>query len=388
MKKTFVAVAALTVVGATFAQNSITLSGNIDGGFKATTTPTVAGGSSASKTEFNINNSSTSLLLFKGTRDLPQGLKAGFLLELDFNVTQATTTDAPAGTGSFFSGTPFNGEQYISLSGAFGDLKLGVPNAAVLIAGVTAQPFGTAMASGYSGLYGRLGTAGLTVNQFMGNGNGRVIRHEKTIMYTTPTFSGFTANAEYSPSNDNSKTATANNEQYTSASITYKNGPLTAMYAYANVKVGANGVPTALSTTAISTGGVGFTNGGQKLVANSDVGYGFLAVNYKIGDATVYGGYTTTKSSATPAQEDASSWNIAGKYAVTSDINVMANYLRRTSNLPTGLPSTLIGLGADYMFDKNTNMYVRYENYDLNTNGTTVGGSTTSGFAVGVKYVF
>jgi predicted porin len=40
------------------------------------------------------------------------------------------------------------------------------------------------------------------------------------------------------------------------------------------------------------------------------------------------------------------------------------------------------------MFDKNTNMYVRYENYDLNTNGTTVGGSTTSGFAVGVKYVF
>lgn len=162
--------------------SGISLTGNIDVGLRATTNTD----GTKNKSELINNNASTSLIFFKGNKVLSDNLNTSFLLELDFNATQSSTTNGAAASNAF-TGTPFTGEQYVALSGGFGDIKLGSPNASGLSAAVTAQPFSTNLGSGFSGTFGRLGTASVSgINQFIGALSGRIIRHEKTVMYTTP----------------------------------------------------------------------------------------------------------------------------------------------------------------------------------------------------------
>ena len=393
MKKTLIALAALAATGA-FAQSSVTLSGNLDVGVKTTSAPTNASGS-ASKNEINYNNVSTSALFFKGTEDIGGGLKAGFLLELDPNLTQSSTLSATTKQNQVYSGTPFNGEQYVTVGGGFGEVKLGTANAGALIANGIAQPYGTAMGGGFSSTFGRLGSAGLGINQTLAGPSSanRIVRHEKVVQYTTPTMSGFSGMFEYAFANDavtgvgTSTTSTpANSEGFMGLTLKYANGPLNAIYSYTNAKVGGQSVPFA--TTAPGAGFVTST----AAIAGSDVTWQFLAANYTFGATTVYGGYTTTKHNAAAGQavlEDASSWNIAAKYALSANVDLSANYLVRMTNVYAAAPANILGLGADYKLSKRSNLYARYERTDVNTGGTTTdGGSVATGFAVGVRHQF
>ena len=399
MKKTLIALAALAATGA-FAQSSVTLSGNLDIGVKTTSAPTTASGS-ASKNEVAGNNVSTSALFFKGTEDIGGGLKAGFLLELDPNLTQSSTLSSTTAQGQDFSGTPFNGEQFVTVAGGFGEVKLGTANAGALVANGIAQPYGTAMGGGFSSSFGRLGSAGLGINQtFAGpSAKDRIVRHEKVVQYTTPTMSGFSGMFEYAFANDaavvapaagpaaTGATATSGNSAgFMGLSLKYSNGPLNAIYSYTNAKFGSNAILVAETT------GNGAFAGTSTAIAGSDVTWQFLAANYTFGATTVYGGYTTTKHNAAAGQatlEDASSWNIAAKYALSANVDLSANYLVRMTSVYAAAPANLLGLGADYKLSKRSNLYARYERTDANTGGTsTVGGSVATGFAVGVRHQF
>lgn len=388
MKKTLVALAALAVVSAASAQSSVTISGIMDIGVKTTGAPMLAGNSSARKTEFAGNNTATSAVMFTGSEDLGAGMRANFFVELDPNTASSSTGNAPA-SANWYTGTPFNGQSYVSLSGGFGDLKIGAPNSAAMAASSTAQPFGTAMGSAWSTNFGRLGTVkGLGVNQFLGNANppadGRVIRHEKTAMYTTPTMGGFSGTLAYAFGNDNSTTASSNSNQFLAGSVGYSNGPLNVMYAYTRIRDGANPVAGyALVPGALTTNALG---------ANGTVAYHVLGANFSFGKATVYAGYTDSNTdNASGALENSRSANIAGKFAVTPQIDLMANYTRRDSGLAANLDARLIGVGADYKLSKRTNLYARYESMDLDLNNglaQITGGSVTTGVALGVKHTF
>jgi predicted porin len=393
MKKTLIALAALAAVGTASAQSSVTIFGAVDAGYKSVNN---SANSAANSNNITNNNTATTLMIFKGVEDIGGGMAATFLMELDFNPTNSSSQNAAPGAAgaNYWNGTPFNGEQYIGISGGFGNLQLGTPNADGLIAGIIAQPFGTAMGSGFNGTFGRLGTQAVSsLNQFDGNAgtNGRIIRHANTVQYTTPSFSGFTATAGYAFGNDNNAAATlgGNTNTYSTLSLKYNNGPINAMYVYTNEKAssnGANGIFGVVAGTVANTG-VFATTTTPTLPANTDITWNQLSANYTFGAATVYGGWSNTKHNAAVALEDSSSWNLAGKYAVTPAIDLAANYLVRSTNITNVAKASVLGLGADYKFSKRTNAYFRYEG--INFDSTPIAASSTlNSWAVGLKHTF
>ena len=366
--------AALAATGA-FAQVSIV--GGIDAGYKVVTH---SGNPTAEWSGVGGNNVMTSAIIFKGVEDIGGGVKGSFLYEIDPTVDRNTALNQSAvgaGGGQNFSGaSAVNSEIYVGLSGAFGDIKFGTPNSPGLIAMLTSQPFGTAMGGGVNGGYGRLGTQATSgLNQYVGGplATGRIIRSEKAAVYTTPAFSGISAQLEYSGKNANGSYA-SNDNGLLGLAVSYNQGPLNLMYY--NGKASAGGVAAA-GTPALLYGAVS----ANKLEANNSVTWNIFGANYTFGSTTLMGGYTTTKTdgtyvlSATNAsnREESSSWNLAFKQ-VYGAWDFLGNYAVRTTKLNSveaglGLvavpgfadQSTQLALGVNYNFSKRTSVYVRYE---------------------------
>jgi len=394
MKKTLVALAATAVTGA-FAQ--VTITGNIDIGVRNTD----AQATTSKLVELKTNNISTSTYGFAGTEDLGGGLKAGFKMEGTINVSQASTLNSAAQSGSaadttYASGTPFDSEQFLSLSGNFGTVRAGVPNSAMFRAQGASQPFGTGMGSGYSGDFSRLGyLGGYGISNHMGLASGassslRVIRMAKTIQYETPVMNGLSAMAEYSFGNDNATSTTAysaNSPTWMGLLVNYSAGAFNGSAAYNKYSNG---------TYDIAGNRAGLTNTlSTNLIANNaDISYTFLGGNYTMGQHTLYAGMTNVRVST--AEEDSQSWNIAYKFAVNANTDIIANTVSRSSavtpistantNLYANQNSKLIGVGADYRLSKRTSLYARYENVDTNTDNVTSGEIVRT--AVGIRHQF
>jgi predicted porin len=397
MKKSLIALAALAAT-ASFAQSSVQITGVLDAGFKAVSHDDAT---KKANTVFN-NGVSTSQFDFIGTTDLGGGLKGGFFMEMDVNPSYSSTLNQASNGTAAFSGTPFTGQQVVSLEGNFGRIKVGTPDSAALDAALVAQPFGTNLGGGYSSGFGRLGTASVSgVNQYVGgpNSTGRIIRSEKALRYDTPAFSGFSASVEYSAKNDYQTDATkltSNNNGFQALGLRYANGPLTAQFASAQSTAGANQAAGSytLTPTVSNTGASGNTIGtvasnvtANGLAANQNVKWNLLGVNYVFGDATVYAGATTTKAS--DSSEDSKSWNIAGKYTI-GQYDLMAQYLERKSNLASqaAAPTAkLTGLGLNYNFSKTFMAYYRMENVKNITIASGVGQAQTVN-AVGMVVKF
>lgn len=359
------ALATLAATGA-FAQSSVSISGSIEAGYKSVSNDKNA---TAKWSGVGANNVSTSNITFRGTDDLGAGMKGYFLAEVDPTVDRNTTLNqATTNLGqTYTSASAINGEIYAALAGAFGDVKLGTPNSPGLIAGVTSQPFGTALGGGYSSGFGRLGTAAASgMNQYVGGpaSGGRIIRSEKAGVYTTPTFSGFNAQIEYSGKNANGA-YTSNDNGLLGLAANYNNGPLNAIF--------YSGKASAGSVAAAGTGSAYGTVAANALAANASTKWNIAGANYNLGAATVYAGYSTTKTDGQSAatSEDSKSWNLAGKYVI-GQFDLLANYLERKSNLSATNAvgqdvagytpkQTLVGLGVNYNLSKLTSLYVRYE---------------------------
>jgi len=402
MKKTLVALAAAAATGA-FAQVAIT--GTIDLGIQSRD----AQDTTAKTVGLAKNSTTTSVMGFSGSEDLGGGLKAGFKLEWTLTPEASSSLNAaaqtlPAASGNFFSGAPFNSEQFLSLSGNWGTVRAGEPNAAVFRAQGVSQPLGTGLGSGYHGTtFSRLGYAGgYGIGSFMGNANGagstqRVIRAQKTIQYETPVMNGFSAMGEYSFANDNKTSLNASNTPtWVGLLVNYSTGPLNVAAAYNKYSAGTNAITGNIRTE--STSGLTLTT--IALAANNDVTYQFLGANYNVGQSTFYAGYSNVRASN--ATEDSQSWNVAYKFAATADLDLSANMVSTSSSLAGGsyvtfanstaavgtsnLNKKMIGLGADYRLSKRTALFARYESVDSNTDNTASGESNITAF--GVRHQF
>ena len=402
MKKTLVALAAAAATGA-FAQVAIT--GTIDLGIQSRD----AQDTTAKSVGLAKNSTTTSVMGFYGTEDLGGGLKAGFKLEWTLTPEASSSLNAagqtlPAASGSFFSGTPFNSEQFLSLSGNWGTVRAGEPNAAVFRAQGVSQPLGTGLGSGYhSTTFSRLGyVGGYGIGSFMGNANGsgstlRVIRHQKTMQYETPVMSGFSAMAEYSVGNDNKTSLNASNTPtFVGLLVNYSAGPLNVAAAYNKYSSGTNGITG--NVNGAGTSGLTLTT--ISLGANADVTYQFLAANYTVGQNTFYTGMSNVRASN--ATEDSQSWNIAYKFAAAANLDFYANLVSTQSALSgsqlltlgngttvqatNNLNKKMLGLGADYRLSKRTALFARYESVDTNTDNTASGESNITAF--GVRHQF
>jgi len=396
MKKTLVALAATAVTGA-FAQVAIT--GNIDLGIAAVTSQTTA----SALTGLVSNGTSTSSMAFSGSEDLGGGLKAGFRLETTLTANTASGLETAIATGSsavgqYWSGTPFNSEQFISLSGGFGTVRAGVPNAAIFRAQGASQPFGTGYGSGYSSTFSRMGyTQGYAISDYLGTPNGagstlRVTRMQNTIQYETPNMNGLSAMVEYAFANDSATSTSAfaaNSVGFLGLMVNYSAGPLTLSAAYNSVRSGTNDISQgySLNSANLTT---------STLANNQDISYQFLGGNYKMGQHTVYAGLTNVRAS--DATEDSQSWNLAYKFALNDNVDLMANIVSVSSALPIGTAALSTGgttwnknakltaVGADYRFSKRTNAYFRYENVDTNTDNALTGETVRT--AIGIRHQF
>jgi len=141
MKKSLVALAALAVVGAASAQSSVTLFGVVDAGVGFYNTKTLG-----SVTKMETSGLASSRLGFRGVEDLGGGLNASFWLEAGFSpasgIGQGTTANnQTAGTSG--GGLTFNRRSTVSLSGNFGEVRLGRDYTPVFWNTTIFDPFGT-----------------------------------------------------------------------------------------------------------------------------------------------------------------------------------------------------------------------------------------------------
>lgn len=269
MKRTLFALAALAAVDAASAQSSVTVFGIVDAAVSGyrnqSETPF---GASVTKTQSAVTSSgyTGSRLGFRGTEDLGGGLAANFWLEAGFN----TDTGIGAASGG---GLSFNRRSTVSLSGVFGEVRLGRDYSPTFWNDNIFDPFltngvGTNLIATANG-----GTAfGVPNSGFQLNPN--YIRASNSVSYfLPPNLGGFYGQVMYAFNEKNTYdpgtltppgaaaivanptlAATADNlrvGRYVGARVGYASGPLDVALAYGESTIGSNyyvGSTTTLNT--------------------------------------------------------------------------------------------------------------------------------------------
>ncbi|MGR4868145.1 porin [Variovorax sp. LARHSF232] len=245
MKKTLVAAAACMAVAGACAQSSVTVFGVLDA---AITYTTGSGPVSASKWQLTNSANSFSRLGFRGTEDLGGGLGAGFWLEA--GVQNDTGTGFPTNTNNQLSGNvpsgglTFNRRSTVSLSGRFGELRLGRDYTPGFWNTAIFDPFGTG--------------SGIGANQIYFSGLGGVIaptgtRASNSVGYFLPAgLGGFYGQAMYAMGENPSNTVPAaakDDGDYAGLRVGYQSGPFhaaiatgTTQYASGDLRVSNLGI--------------------------------------------------------------------------------------------------------------------------------------------------
>ena len=230
MKKSLTALAALTVTGLACAQSSVTLFGVIDAGvsYQSATSRNAITGITSKQSQWSLANSgyNSSRIGFRGTEDLGGGLAASFWLEAPI-----TNDDGATGIANF------NRRSTVSLSGGFGEVRLGRDYTATFWNDTVFDPFGT-NGSGTNVIS--------TVGGSTGIGNSNYARASNMVAYfLPPNLGGFYGQVQYSL-NENVRTSATDLTAATSSSagryiggrFGYANGPLdVALAAGQNVAV-------------------------------------------------------------------------------------------------------------------------------------------------------
>ncbi|MDO5531615.1 porin [Sutterella sp.] len=216
MKKTLAALAVLGAFAGTAAAADVTLYGVADLGLKYTYNDADNGTSSTNKLEMKSGNQAGSRFGLKGTEELGNGLKIGFVLENGFSADDGTLGQ---------SSRLFGREANVYLTGDFGTLSFGrvgnlqSGNGSYGLTG-DLSPFGTSWGGSVEGS-----------TYFVG-----MTRMDNVVTYVSPSFAGVQISAQYS-FNVNSKdtelgTGDALAEgksaatRYGALGATYKNGGL------------------------------------------------------------------------------------------------------------------------------------------------------------------
>ncbi|MBT2321816.1 porin [Variovorax paradoxus] len=215
MKKTLTAIAALAVTGLAAAQSSVTLFGVVDAGvsYQSATSRDAVTGASSKQSRTSLSNSgyNSSRLGFRGTEDLGGGLAASFWLE-------APITNDDGATGI----STFNRRSTVSLSGGFGEVRLGRDYTPTFWNDTVFDPFGT-NGSGTNVISSVSGSSAL--------GNTNYTRASNSIGYfLPPNLGGFYGQLQYSlhenTSTSGDSATNSNAGRYVGGRFGWANGPL------------------------------------------------------------------------------------------------------------------------------------------------------------------
>ncbi|MDB5772952.1 MAG: Porin [Burkholderia sp.] len=365
MKKLHLAFAGLAALaGTASAQTSLTIYGLADAGIVREN-----GGPNGNLWKLGSGIQNGSRLGFKGTEDLGGGLAAKFVLEAGINIDDGTsgqgTAAVPAGTPGFnarpATNRIFGRQAYVGLGGNWGNVTLGRQYTPHYLAVAEVDPFGA-------------GLAGDAANFIP-----TVLRMDNTIKYTTPSWSGFTADAAYGfgevPDDNTAR------RQY-GVSVGYANGPLLAKLAYHHID---GDFPEGAFPS--------LTTGGQAgIPLNEKSKTWFVGGKWDFGVAAAHLAYNSTKAERTLA-EDTRDWLI-GVSAPFGPATFLASYMRKDDRSDFNADSSQWALGLTYALSKRTNLYTSYARINNDRDFSyTVGNASDRGtgdkqFNVGVRHVF
>ncbi|MBN8750606.1 Outer membrane porin protein 32 [Xylophilus ampelinus] len=242
MKKSLVALAALAVAGVASAQSSVTLFGIVDASVSSVTNKSdlyianpfasplatfgLPGSIKTSKTGLNNSAYNSSRLGFRGTEDLGGGMAASFWLEAGLN-----NDDGSVGGGTAFSSNAsgmFNRRSTVSLSGGFGELRLGRDYKPTFWNYTVFDPFGT------------VGSGTALIQKAAGLEASNVRASNSIGYFLPPNLGGFYGQVQYAFSeqakaDDGLQGAFNNNSRggrYVGGRFGYANGPLDVAVAY------------------------------------------------------------------------------------------------------------------------------------------------------------
>jgi len=123
MKKSLIALAVLATAGVASAQSSVTLFGVVDA------TLAVGNGTVSDRTQLTNSGYNSSRLGFRGTEDLGGGMSASFWLEAGVNNDNGsgalTSTNNQGAAAAGGGGLTFNRRSTVSLTGGWGEIRLG-----------------------------------------------------------------------------------------------------------------------------------------------------------------------------------------------------------------------------------------------------------------------
>jgi predicted porin len=340
MKKSLIALSVLAASGAVMAQSSVSLYGIADGFVGSRQTASIfldnTGNMVTSEQRQTVLGSgglNGSRWGLRGTEDLGGGLKANFVLESGFDISNGAST-----------GALFGRQAFVGLSGNFGALSLGrqygayenvrsaflsaqgnspafdatngVPLTQTLaqyaVNGAFTFPPGSSVAIDINtdSVAGRLGAWA-----------GYQARIDNSIRYQTPTISGFQAAVVYGFGEN--KSAGANATKNASFSLTYVNGPL----------------------------GLGLAHQDDELARDFHLKNTAIGGNYDLGMAKIFLAYNQAKYTGLARQNE---WSV-GLRAPLGATTLVAQYAHSDGD-DLGKTQSL-GLSAEYSLSKRTTVY-------------------------------
>lgn len=369
MQKKLIALAVAGLVSVpAFAQSNVTIYGIVDMGYVYRGDNVDDNVKSRSGIDSGVANGSR--LGFKGTEDLGNGLKAGFVLE------QGILADTGA---SAQGGATFGRQSFVSLGGSFGTVALGRQYAPQFLLLDSLDPFGTGQVGASNNVYGI------------------DVRLDNLAAYVSPTWNGFNVVAGYTfnaAGNEESpriKGGATDDIRVWAIAPNYTNGPLSIGLNYHNVNPTA---PGADSTKVWDLGG------------SYDFGVAKVAVIFGQRKADDSGDLTFN-----PAFEKSTQWMLGVTVPVGAAGKVLASYAHRKSELTSAAKDTFgtnddaksgqWAIGYEHALSKRTSLYTAYS--DINNKGAakdnadlsaSVGDATSGGdgyqrgFNLGLRHRF
>lgn len=322
-----------------------------------------SGAKAGSITKVSSGIGATSRLGFRGTEDLGDGLSAIYTLEAGMKLD----------TGEIDStGALFNRQSYVGLkSTTAGTLTLGRQYTPLYNAlSQVADPFG----AGYAG----------SAKNLMPSA-GADTRTSNTILYATPSYSGFGAEVSYSLGEQQGSSKAG---RQVGAALIYANGPLNARLVYNN-----------RNNDVVATG--------VSVDAGRNV---MLAANYDFKIAKAYFAYgqdkgvnssplpTTTNTFgyavAPRASTDSTDLLIGATVPVSTAGTLMVSYIRKNDKTVFNQDADQWALGYSQALSKRTSLYAAYGRIkNKNGAGYTVGNAAETGtgdkaFNLGMRHSF
>ncbi len=257
MKKTLVALAAMAAV--TGAMANATIYGTLEQTYNKSTT-TLNGAVVGATTGIGEYQTGGSLIGFKGSEDMSNGIKASYLYEMGVNLQTSASTYT-------------NRQAFVGLSGGFGAVRLGKQYSAGFLNAVAADP------GGATGATGALYLAPMTGY----NGSEAPLRQDQAVQFDLPSFVpglGITLTKVWGGKNTAPTTADA-------VSTSETNGVKTGDGTGWAMKYNSGPLYVGLTSDSVTNTGINFGYQDNAIAATTTVaGVAATAVNLTAGSAT------------------------------------------------------------------------------------------------------